>query len=159
MGKTVKGFNRKRRNKNTNDQTKTETTMKALKNFIGAAQLQVLLQLRKGEEGKYFEEVLNHIRATIESMPKTYETDGQGKNAIAYLHYFTSAGDWWITERDTSEEQLQAFGYAYINGFDNAEFGYISIKELIENGAELDLYSGFDKQITINDVIKSETFA
>ncbi len=131
--------------------------MKTLQNFIGAEQLRVLLQLRKGEEGRHFEQVLTNISATIASMPKTYETDGQGYGAIAYLHYFTPSGDWWITERDTSDEQLQAFGYAWINGFDNAEFGYISIKDLIEHGAELDLYNGLGERKTINDVIKSET--
>jgi hypothetical protein len=39
------------------------------------------------------------------------------------------------------DEQLQAFGYACLNGdTENAELGYISIEELTENGVELDLY-------------------
>jgi hypothetical protein len=70
-------------------------------------------------------------------MPKTYETDGQGDEAIAHLHYFTSGFDWYITERDMEEEQLQAFGLACVH---ETELGYISIVELLRNGAELDLH-------------------
>ncbi len=133
--------------------------MKTLQHFIGVAQLQTVLQLRNGEDGKHFEQVLTSLRATIASMPRTYETAGQGYGAIAYLHYFTPSGDWWITERDSSDEQLQAFGYAYINGFDYAEFGYISIQELIEGGAELDIYHGFQESKTIFEVIESQRCA
>lgn len=40
-----------------------------------------------------------------------------------------------------SQGQLQAFGYAVLNGDElNAEMGYINIKELIQNNVELDLY-------------------
>jgi hypothetical protein len=55
-----------------------------------------------------------------------------------WLHYFTHGGDYWITERDMASEQLQAFGLADI-GY-GPELGYISIVELLENGAELDLH-------------------
>ena len=74
-------------------------------------------------------------------MPQTYEQDGMGEQAIAHLHYFTSGCDWYITERDSDpdgEGQIQAFGSANL-GY-GPELGYISIKELLENGAELDLY-------------------
>ena len=71
-------------------------------------------------------------------MPRGYEQDGKGDSAIAYLHYFTGSCDWYITERDTTDEQHQAFGLADL-GY-GPELGYISVQELIENGAELDLY-------------------
>jgi len=57
---------------------------------------------------------------------------------IAHLHYFTGSGDWYITERDTSTEQHQAFGLADL-GY-GGELGYISIAELIANNVELDLH-------------------
>lgn len=72
-------------------------------------------------------------------MPTTYETDGQGGDAIVWLHYFTPSGDWYITERDMEREQLQAFGKADLFG-DGGEIGYINLVELLECGAELDLH-------------------
>ena len=78
----------------------------------------------------------------IKAMPKTYEQDGLGDQAVAYLHYFSPAVDWYITEKDaeTPEEpgQHQAFGLADLGH--GAELGYISIVELLENDVELDLY-------------------
>jgi len=74
----------------------------------------------------------------VEHMPKTHETDGQGLNAVAHLHYFTPGADWYITERDMEADQLQAFGLADL-GY-GGELGYISIVELLECGAELDLH-------------------
>lgn len=71
--------------------------------------------------------------------PKTYEQDGKGDQAIAYLHYFTSNGDFYITEKDIDDGVTQAFGLASI-GDSYPELGYISITELVKNGAEIDLH-------------------
>jgi hypothetical protein len=72
-------------------------------------------------------------------MPTTYQTDGQGDQAVAYLHYFGAGFDWYVTERDCEVEQLQAFGL--INMGWGVEHGYISIVEIfLACGAELDLY-------------------
>ena len=119
-----------------------------LKHFIGRDQLSVVLAACKGEEGKYFRDMLTTLKSTLENMPKSYETDGQGDEATATLHYFNGGSDWYITEKDAGvpgdEEQgvqLQAFGLACLNGdTENAEMGYISIEELIWHGVELDLY-------------------
>lgn len=67
-----------------------------------------------------------------------YQTDGQGDQAVVQLHYYTQGCDWDITERDMEAEQLQAFGAADL-GY-GAELGYISIVEILECGAELDLH-------------------
>ena len=77
----------------------------------------------------------------VTRMPKTYETDGAGDNAMAYLHYFSSNCDWFITEKDEDsdgEGQIQAFGLADL-GY-GGELGYISIAELIALNVELDLH-------------------
>jgi hypothetical protein len=96
----------------------------------------------------------------IAAMPATYETDGQAGAAIAHLRYFIpSAGSlggedsrrgvlagsgpaWYITERDKSADDgdgnAQAFGLADLFA-DGGDLGYISIPELLENGACLDL--------------------
>ncbi len=109
-----------------------------LKPFIGRAQLSTMRELAKGEEAIFFITRMVELAALIQSMPKTYEQDGKGDQAIAYLHYFTSGCDWYITEKDMEAEQLQAFGLANL-GY-GAELGYISIVEILEAGAELDLH-------------------
>lgn len=119
-----------------------------LKHYISKGQISALRVGCRGEEGKYFLEMISDLKDRIAIMPLSYETDGQGMDAIAHLHYFSPSSDWWITERDAGSDedeekgiQYQAFGYARLNGdTQNAEMGYISIQELIENGVELDLY-------------------
>lgn len=112
-----------------------------LKNFIGHNEIEALKEGCKGEEKDFFKAKILEIINTIETMPKTYETDGQGEDAKAILHYFKGGSDWYITEKDKEEEQLQAFGFACLNGnWQNAELGYINIQELIKYNVELDLY-------------------
>jgi hypothetical protein len=120
--------------------TETKATIE-LSRYIGKSQLSVMMSACKGEEGPFFRQMMADLRQKIATMPKTYETDGQGDEAIAHLHYFKNASDWYIMERDQEEEQLQAHGFAILNqDYQNAESGYISIEELIRHGIELDLY-------------------
>ena len=118
-------------------------TPKLITHFIGKPQLNFMMELHMdAEEGD--NTILDHLAAvteTISTMPKTYETDGQGDKALVFLHYFNSSSDWWITERDCEEDQLQAFGFVCLNGDrEMAELGYIDIEELGRAGVELDLY-------------------
>lgn len=107
--------------------------------FVSRVQRSVMVQNARGEEGQFFIDKMEELKNLFVTMPKTYEQDGKGKDAIAYLHYFKNGCDWYITERDMEQEQLQAFGLACLNG-DYPEIGYISIVELLSVGAELDLY-------------------
>mgnify|MGYP001563457152 FL=1 len=116
---------------------------RTLKHFIGKHQWSAIKQGMAGEERQYFYDMMVDLAARIEAMPKTYEQDGKGDQAIVHLHYFRGGCDWWISEKDSDpdgEGQIQAFGYANLGDDQNAELGYISIKELIEHGVELDLY-------------------
>ena len=107
-----------------------------LKYFIPKLQLTVL----KSTEREYADEKLKEINKDIIRTPLAYSTDGQGDKAIVYLHYFSSGNDWYITERDNSDKQNQAFGYARLEG-EYGELGYISINELVNRtNVELDLY-------------------
>lgn len=110
-----------------------------LGHFINPAQLQTMRTLSRGEEGKFFTDKMKELAQTFATMPKPYKTDGQGENAMAVLHYFGRGGDWYIVERDSTDEQHQAFGITCLTG-EYPEKGYISIAELIENGVELDLH-------------------
>ncbi len=110
------------------------------RDFVGPSQRAALYEAMRGEEGEYFRKtIVNFMLATFETMPKVYEQDGAGEQAVVWLHYFGPSQDWYITERDISEEQHQAFGLADLFG-DGGELGYISIAELIANGIELDLH-------------------
>ena len=108
-----------------------------LKKFISKQQLSSLEHILKSEEKQYAKEKIDYFFDLIQKMPKTYETDGQGDKAIAYLHYFKSGIDFFVTEKDMEDEQLQAFGLVNMNG--ELELGYISIQEILELNFELDL--------------------
>lgn len=117
------------------------TALHTLRRFIGNIQLSVIGDGCRGEEKQYFFDKLVEMAGVVTRMPKTYETDGEGDNAVAYLHYFSSNCDWFITEKDEysdGEGQIQAFGLADL-GY-GGELGYISIAELIALNVELDLH-------------------
>lgn len=117
-----------------------------LSRFMPIAQRFALKELIKGEEGEHFVDIVLALVKTIREMPVSYETDGQGGDAIVHLHYFGGSYDAWVTERDVGElarndidAQHQAFGKVCLGGGD-AELGYISIEEVIQSNLELDLY-------------------
>lgn len=119
--------------------------MKRLEGFISRNQSLCLADGLRGEERDYFREVIDKLAGVIEAMPHSYQTDGQGEQAIAHLHYFTGGCDWWITEKDKGAEgdtpeqfQSQAFGLTDIGH--GPELGYINIHELLSVNAELDFH-------------------
>jgi len=115
----------------------------ALQGFISVGQLRTITSGCRGEEGAYFRDKLSEYGERITAMPKTYEQEGLGDEAVVSLHYFTGSCDWYITERDVDtdgEGQIQAFGYANLGDDECAELGYISIPEILSCGAELDLH-------------------
>ena len=73
-----------------------------LKLLTTPQQFAVITDAMIGEEGDHFIEIIDRIHATWQAMPKTNETDGQGRDALARLHYFIGGCDWWIVERDTA---------------------------------------------------------
>lgn len=117
--------------------TKLQAAMVIVARFISPTQLDAILEAMGGEEQDYFIQKVEELSELITNMPTTYQTDGEGDEAIAYLHYFKNGFDWFITEKDMLHEQLQAFGLADMG---DPELGYISIVELLANNVELDLY-------------------
>jgi len=115
-----------------------QALFKTLEPFLGTAQAAAIRYGLRGEEGELFRVKLEEYASRVQGMPKTYETEERGVDSVAHLHYFTSAFDWYVTERDIYPEQLQAFGVAYLGR--NPEVGYINLVELLAAGAELDLY-------------------
>ena len=128
--------------------TKAAAWLKA-NNFIGGGQLSTMLRCARmdQEEHEFFQEKFVDLANLIDRMPHSYQTEGQGNQAIAHLHYFAGgSANWWITEKDKGaaddepeQRQSQAFGRADLFG-DGGELGYISLPEIIANGGEMDLY-------------------
>ena len=109
-----------------------------LTEFMPYDQLRTIRKGFYGEEKTFFFKKCVEMAKIIQTMPKTYDQDGLGVQAIAHLHYFKNNMDWFITEIDQEPEQHQAYGCVNLGyGF---EIGYISITELIKNQVELDLY-------------------
>jgi hypothetical protein len=121
------------------DATKLEAidALKTLRRFLSAGQLSAFTNAMRSEEKKFFFNKAVELAEVINTMPVTYQTDGQGQEAIAQLHYFKNGCDWYITEKDMLEDQAQSFGLADMG---DPELGYISINELRAVGAELDMY-------------------
>jgi hypothetical protein len=74
-----------------------------------------------------------------EMIPGLYETEKIPlEKKVIHRRYQIREIDfyWLITELDKQENL--AFGYANLNDDRCAEWGYISIQELLDNGAELD---------------------
>ena len=117
---------------------------KTLRRFMSPSQLQCVAYACRGEERDWFKAKMVEMAELCATMPKTYEQDGKGDQAVAHLHYFTGGCDWYITERDAGDpdddddRQHQAYGVADIGH--GPEIGYVSIDEITRAGAELDLH-------------------
>jgi hypothetical protein len=88
-------------------------------------------------------DILKRLESIIDSMPKVYGTDNiKSEDKIIQLHYFYGSSDWYIVEKDSEVEQLQAYGYAVLNGdYEMAEWGYINLEEIKSSGKiELDFF-------------------
>ena len=109
--------------------------------FLSRNQLAAMLLGCRSEEQEFFMTMFVSLGERIAGMPKTYEQDGLGLQAIVHLHYFLNGSDWYITEKDSEGGVSQAYGYAVLNGDEEcAELGYISIEEITRHGAELNLH-------------------
>ncbi len=103
-------------------------------------------------------EIIANLEKIINEMPVSYGTDNIAtKDKIVYLHYFLGESDWYIVEKDSEDEQIQAYGYVILNGdTQNAEWGYVNIQDDIVPGksaVELDFF--FDP-IKFGDLMKEK---
>ncbi len=120
------------------DHAKAAGHLHALKGILSVQQMTVLVEMFKGDEAEFFAETVRDLDTTFKTMPKTYEQDGKGNEAVAHMHFFSSGNDYYITEKDMYDEQHQAFGLVKAGG--DYELGYISLVELADNGVEIDLH-------------------
>lgn len=110
-----------------------------LRRFINPTQRQIIQDCMKFEEGQFFIEKVNELAKIINEMPVTYQG---GDDPVVHLHYFIGHVHAWITEKDMSGAGTeQAFGLQTLDGtVEGGELGYISIDELLDVGAEIDLH-------------------
>ena len=118
---------------------------------MGKSQKAAFNHLLKSEEKSAAFEIRKRIEAILNSMPHTYETEKKKLEEKYYLHFFRGGCDFYISELDISSKpdgedeigvpedfQWQMFGSANL-GY-GAELGYICLKELLDNGIELDFH-------------------
>lgn len=73
------------------DQALTELKT-TLKPFMPVKPAQTLIKnLTHSGESEAFADIILNPSDRVKSMPKTYETDGQGKKALVQLHYFVAS--------------------------------------------------------------------
>jgi hypothetical protein len=111
-----------------------------LRPYLSTSQRRAMEGILRGEEGAYMAEIVDRLVTTLATLPKTYEPDGQGLEAIVHLHYFGGGADAWLTELDIDGGLLQCFGAVGLYGPGSAELGYINVTELVDAGLELDLH-------------------
>ena len=131
----------------------TAEDLATFKSLTPRGQYAAVLEGMRGEEGEFFADTVTRIAAIWRDTPKTYETDGQGRGALVRLHWFTGGCDWWLVEKDIDsdgEGQIQAFGVADL-GQGCRELGYISLVEILDAGAELDLHF---TPVTVGEILK-----
>lgn len=107
--------------------------------FISTQQIDAMTDNCRGGEGEWFKEKFFELDRQFNTMPKIYEQEGKGDEAIVQWHFFSGSADWYITERDTTRAQRQAYGLADLFG-DGGELGYISVLELIRSNIDFDLH-------------------
>ena len=113
----------------------------------------------RGFEGDEVFTLLGQLNKNLNEIPPIYAQDGKGKNAIAYLHYFNSSSDRYITELD--KDNLEGFGFTILNGdTQNAEFGYIPLTQFTQQKAsywDLNLDLNFNPT-TLNQVFRNKGY-
>ena len=67
-------------------------------------------------------------KTCLKGVPKLYEQDGLGEDAIVHLKFFIDSFTWYITEIDP--ETGQAFGKTFSSHCPEGELGYVSVVEL-----------------------------
>lgn len=120
-------------------------------NFMGYSQRLALLEALRSEEGEGIADTVLRVAEQIKATPKTYGTEGQAEHERKVcLHYFRGGVDAYILERDVGDyadgeatgPQHQAYGKITVigGGWEGAEWGYISIADLLKHGVALDLH-------------------
>ena len=95
----------------------------------------------RADERSHFADDVVHIHESWHALPRTLASEAHGRAAVVQLHYFRGDADWWVTGRDIDPDnpgRVWAFGLADF-GSGPEPLGF-SIREIIDCGAELDLY-------------------
>lgn len=126
---------------------------------MATSQLSVVLAGMRGEEGRWFAELIVKLADRVSRMPLPRQSSAAGAVPTAAIRYFLGASEWYIVEKDIGPEQRQCFGYAVLGGdLTNAEYGYISVQELASLHVEMDFHFTPAPIRTIVDELKSRRY-
>jgi len=76
-----------------------------------------------------FTREIEHLEKQLSKCPRLKQTDGM-KEHPAMFHYFYGGTDMYICEYDPEDGLM--FGFVILNGdLQNAEWGYVSLKEIL----------------------------
>jgi hypothetical protein len=68
----------------------------------------------------------------LAKIPPLYGTEHiEAADKQVMLHYFSAAGDWWVTDLGDEDGELTGFGYVRLAAYpEGAEWGYFPLSEL-----------------------------
>ncbi|MFJ0001988.1 hypothetical protein Q4061_19720, partial [Acinetobacter baumannii] len=82
-----------------------------LRKVMSDPQIACLLSGTKGVESEHYKDLIIKVDDIVAKCPVTYQTDGQGDNAICQMHYFKGDSDVYIVELDVAgPPHTQAYG-------------------------------------------------
>ena len=112
------------------------------RHFVPAYQRMVIKEFLKGEEKAFFAERISTLDSCINAMPSVYDTNGiPAEDKVFHLKYFGGAFTWYIVEKDSTDEQVQAYGLTLNASTGEREWGYIAIQTLLDLPlVEIDLH-------------------
>ena len=106
----------------------------------GYQRADLLANLRQGQDNLYLH-VLARLADRWDQTPTTAQMHGATRSAIVRWHFTYGAADYWIIAKDSDSSQSHAYGLASISYVHAApEPGYISLPDILTNGAQLDIY-------------------
>ena len=106
----------------------------------GYQRAELLANLRQGPDNLYLH-VLARLTDRWDQTPTTAQMHGATRSAIVRWHFTHGAADYWIIAKDPDSSQSHAYGLASISYVHAVpEPGYISLPDILTNGAQLDIY-------------------
>lgn len=94
-----------------------------------------------GEEGDYFKSLMAKLAATVKSMPDRLPSSLKSMDdAVAHLHYFYGACDWYILEPSSHPSDRVVYCYANLGDDMCAEYGSLCLSEFDDLNVELDFH-------------------
>jgi hypothetical protein len=99
---------------------------------------------------------LARIATLWDSMPAAGTAETNRQRTRAFVHYHYAGAAWWLLEQppQLNQPHSQALGLADLADGTPVQYGYIDLTEVLELGAELDLF--YQPQL-VQDILTTNT--